>query len=111
MVYEQTNLLDKTGWKIPIITVDYKTWLYIAKAGLMNTKRNIYKDFEHPFAQFVRIVGKGKNGARSLTYDEAYQAFSMILKNEVLDIDGEIDRKEREIENICMKLLDRKSVV
>lgn len=52
----------------------------------MNTKRNHYKDFEHPFAQFVRIVGKGKNGARSLTYDEAYQAFSMILKNEVLDV-------------------------
>ncbi|WP_111885332.1 glycosyl transferase family protein [Acinetobacter sp. CFCC 11171] len=52
----------------------------------MNNKRNIYKDFEHPFAQFVRIVGKGKNGARSLTYDEAYQAFSMILKDEVLDV-------------------------
>lgn len=52
----------------------------------MNTKRNIYKDAEHPFAQFVRIVGKGKNGARSLTYDEAYQAFSMILKDEVLDV-------------------------
>ena len=52
----------------------------------MNTKRNIYKDFEHPFAQFVRIVGKGKNGARSITYDEAYQAFSMILKDEVLDV-------------------------
>lgn len=52
----------------------------------MNTKRNIYKDFEHPFAQYVRIVGKGKNGARSLSYDEAYQAFGMILKNEVLDV-------------------------
>lgn len=52
----------------------------------MNTKRNLYKDFEHPFAQFVRIVGKGKNGARSLTYDEAYQAFSMILKDDVLDV-------------------------
>ncbi|NHB58306.1 glycosyl transferase family protein [Acinetobacter sp. 194] len=52
----------------------------------MNTKRNLYKDFEHPFAQFVRIIGKGKNGARSLTYDEAYQAFSMILKDEVLDV-------------------------
>ena len=53
---------------------------------VMSTKRNLYKDFEHPFAQYVRIVGKGKNGARSLTYDEAYQAFSMILKNEVLDV-------------------------
>lgn len=52
----------------------------------MNTKRNIYKDVEHPFAQYIRIIGKGKNGARSLTYDEAYQAFSMILKNEVLDV-------------------------
>ena len=49
-------------------------------------QRNLYKDFEHPFAQFVRIIGKGKNGARSLTYDEAYQAFSMILNNEVLDV-------------------------
>lgn len=52
----------------------------------MHTKRNLYKDCEHPFAQFVRIVGKGKNGARSLSYDEAYQAFSMILNNEVLDV-------------------------
>ena len=52
----------------------------------MSTKRNIYKDAEHPFAQFVRIIGKGKNGARSLSYDEAYQAFDMILKNEVLDV-------------------------
>lgn len=52
----------------------------------MNNKRNIYQDFEHPFAQFVRIVGKGKNGARSLSYEEAYQAFSMILKDEVLDV-------------------------
>ncbi|AXY60591.1 glycosyl transferase family protein [Acinetobacter sp. WCHAc010052] len=52
----------------------------------MSTKRNLYKDFEHPFAQYVRIVGKGKNGARSLTYEEAYNAFSMILKNEVLDV-------------------------
>ena len=41
---------------------------------------------EHPFAQFIRIIGKGKTGARSLTYDEAYQAFSMILRNEVLDV-------------------------
>lgn len=52
----------------------------------MNTKRNLYQDFEHPFAQYIRIIGKGKNGARSLTYEEAYQAFSMILKDEVLDV-------------------------
>ncbi|WP_252059109.1 glycosyl transferase family protein [Acinetobacter sp. AHP123] len=52
----------------------------------MNTKRNIYKDAEHPFAQYVRILGKGKSGSRSLSYEEAYQAFSMILKGEVLDV-------------------------
>ena len=52
----------------------------------MNTKSNLYKDFYHPFAQYVRIVGKGKNGARSLTYDEAYDSFSMILKGDVLDV-------------------------
>ncbi len=52
----------------------------------MNTRKNLYKEFEHPFAQYVRIIGKGKNGARSLTYEEAYQAFSMILKQKVLDV-------------------------
>lgn len=52
----------------------------------MNTKRNLYKESEHPFAQYVRILGKGKTGSRSLSYDEAYAAFSMILKGEVLDV-------------------------
>lgn len=52
----------------------------------MNNKRNIYQDLEHPFAQYIRIIGKGKTGARSLTYDEAYHAFSFILKKEVLDV-------------------------
>lgn len=52
----------------------------------MSTKKNIYKEIEHPFAQFIRIIGKGKNGARSLSYDEAYQAFDLILKDQVLDV-------------------------
>ncbi|MEB3754100.1 glycosyl transferase family protein [Acinetobacter sp. MD2(2019)] len=52
----------------------------------MTTKRNLYADFEHPFAQYIRIIGKGKTGARSLTFDEAYNAFSLILKREVLDV-------------------------
>ncbi|WP_151982113.1 glycosyl transferase family protein [Acinetobacter guerrae] len=52
----------------------------------MNTKKNLYKDSEHPFAQYVRILGKGKTGSRSLSYEEAYAAFSMILKGEVLDV-------------------------
>ncbi len=39
---------------------------------------------EHPFAQYVRILGKGKNGSRPLTRDEAFDAFRMILADEVL---------------------------
>lgn len=52
----------------------------------MSTKRNLYQDLEHPFAQYIRIIGKGKTGSRSLTFEEAYNAFTMILKNEVLDV-------------------------
>ena len=38
---------------------------------------------EHPFAQYVRILGKGKNGSRSLTREEAQDAMRMILRDEV----------------------------
>ncbi|MCF5102102.1 glycosyl transferase family protein [Pseudomonas proteolytica] len=34
---------------------------------------------EHPFAPFVRILGKGKRGARSLTREEAREAMGMLL--------------------------------
>ncbi len=34
---------------------------------------------EHPFAQYIRALGKGKKGARSLTREEAHDAFSMII--------------------------------
>lgn len=42
-----------------------------------------YDYVEHPFAEFVRILGKGRNGSRSLTEDEAFQAMRMILNEEV----------------------------
>ena len=45
-----------------------------------------YSQKEHPFAQYVRILGKGKKGSRSLSYDEAYAAFTAILNNDVEDI-------------------------
>ncbi len=38
---------------------------------------------EHPFAEFVKILGKGKKGSRPLTQDEAYRAMSMILADQV----------------------------
>jgi len=37
---------------------------------------------EHPFAPFIRILGKGKTGTRSLTREEAHTAFGMILGGE-----------------------------
>ncbi|MBC2656544.1 glycosyl transferase family protein [Pseudomonas sp. MSSRFD41] len=40
---------------------------------------------EHPFAQFVRILGKGKRGARGLTQEEARQAMGMLLDEQVED--------------------------
>lgn len=38
---------------------------------------------EHSFANYIRILGKGKNGARSLTEDEAYAAMKQIYCYEV----------------------------
>ena len=38
---------------------------------------------EHPFAVFVRTLGKGRNGSRSLTLEEAQQAMRMILAGQV----------------------------
>jgi len=41
---------------------------------------------EHPFAPFVRILGKGKKGSRSLSREEAKAAMGMILDGEALDL-------------------------
>jgi anthranilate phosphoribosyltransferase len=38
---------------------------------------------EHPFAAYVRILGKGKTGSRSLTAEEAETAFTMLLSGQV----------------------------
>lgn len=51
-----------------------------------HNKLSVQKDSEHPFAQYVRILGKGKTGSRSLTQNEAYTAMQMILSGEVDDI-------------------------
>ncbi|MEN8169711.1 MAG: glycosyl transferase family protein [Pseudomonadota bacterium] len=38
---------------------------------------------EHPFAQYVRILGKGRNGSRGLTAEETYESMRMIMNDEV----------------------------
>lgn len=46
---------------------------------------NLVTPPEHPFAQFVRILGKGKRGARSMTREEAREAMGMLLDGKVED--------------------------
>ena len=43
----------------------------------------IAKPNEHRFAPYVRILGKGKTGSRSLTREEARMAMEMILRGQV----------------------------
>lgn len=50
------------------------------------TKNTLKTYEEHPFAEYVRILGKGKKGSRSLTEEEAFSAMSMILENKVEDL-------------------------
>ncbi len=38
---------------------------------------------QHPFAPFIRTLGRGKKGSRSLTQDEAYDAMGMILDGHI----------------------------
>ncbi|HER27645.1 MAG TPA: glycosyl transferase family protein [Rhodospirillales bacterium] len=38
---------------------------------------------EHPFAKYVRIIGKGPNLSRPLTVEEMYDAASIILRGEI----------------------------
>ncbi|NNL56201.1 MAG: glycosyl transferase family protein [Pseudomonadales bacterium] len=38
---------------------------------------------EHAFAQYIRALGKGKQGSRSLSFDEASAAMQMILAGDV----------------------------
>lgn len=38
---------------------------------------------EHPFAPYIRILGKGKRGSRGFTLEEAYASMTMILKDQV----------------------------
>jgi anthranilate phosphoribosyltransferase len=38
---------------------------------------------EHPFAQYIQMLGKGRHGSRDLTQQEAEQALDMILAHQV----------------------------
>jgi len=38
---------------------------------------------QQPFSEYIKIIGKGQKGGRSLTREEAYHAMKMVLVNEV----------------------------
>ena len=46
---------------------------------------NLVAPPEHPFAPFVRILGKGKRGARNMTREEAREAMGLLLDGKVED--------------------------
>lgn len=52
----------------------------------MNTPATQAAPEEHDFAPFIRILGKGKTGSRSLTEAEAKQAMQLILADKVKDV-------------------------
>lgn len=54
-----------------------------------------------------KLCERAIDAAIKMTMEEIHEE----LKQEVLETDAEIDRKEREIENICMKLLLRQQPV
>lgn len=46
---------------------------------------NLTTPAEHPFAHYVRILGKGKRGARGLTREEAREAMTLLLAGKTED--------------------------
>jgi len=40
-------------------------------------------DAQHPFSRFIRTLGRGKQGSRSLSQDDAFEAMNMIMKGHV----------------------------
>lgn len=52
----------------------------------MTTITNLTTPAEHPFAPFVRILGKGKRGARDLTREEACAAMGMLLDGQIEEV-------------------------
>lgn len=51
----------------------------------MSPVMNLVTPAEHPFAHYVRILGKGKRGARGLTREEAREAMGFLLDGKVED--------------------------
>jgi anthranilate phosphoribosyltransferase len=52
----------------------------------MTADNIIFELEEHAFAKYIRALGKGKNGSRPLTREEAFDAMQMIMNGQVEDV-------------------------
>lgn len=46
-------------------------------------RKNVISPMSHPFSQYIKIIGKGNKGSRSLTREEAFEAMKMVLAGDV----------------------------
>lgn len=76
----------------------------------MNMRNKFQEQLEKLNQEMIRM-GKLCEEAIAAAIKLTMEYTNEELKQEVLDIDAEIDRKEREIEGICMKLLLRQQPV
>ena len=78
---------------------------------MVNVMRNKFDEQLETLNREMINMGELCEHAIETAIKMAMDGASIEMKQDVLDTDSEIDRKEREIENICMKLLLRQQPV
>jgi phosphate ABC transporter ATP-binding protein/phosphate transport system regulatory protein PhoU len=83
----------------------------ILQEGLVDNMRNKFDEqldnLNNELIKMGKLCEQAISGAIKITMEDDHEE----LKREVLDTDSEIDKKERDIESICMKLLLRQQPV
>jgi anthranilate phosphoribosyltransferase len=51
--------------------------------GIFSTPNHTINSMQQAFSEYIKIIGKGQKGGRSLTREEAYNAMKMVLANQV----------------------------
>jgi anthranilate phosphoribosyltransferase len=77
VINDTSSTLARIRWQNSPISCDKHTYL-------LTPFRRKCDMQEHPFAPYVRILGRGKSNSRPLTIDEAEASMAMILASEVL---------------------------
>jgi len=83
----------------------------ILQEGLVDDMRNKFDEqldnLNNELIKMGKLCERAISGAIKITMEDDHEE----LKREVLETDSEIDKKERDIESICMKLLLRQQPV